>query len=143
MIAGAKTMTGRNQIRRVRHLVAAALMALTLLAGGCGGVEHASPMVNQGMINGDRQREWGLVFFQSWRRDRNGKYLNLSRGHMVKAVKTYFDLQVAIGHSYPDFYILDRRRRQGCRFLGEVRRIANKFRVKLDDQPVSGCFTPT
>jgi hypothetical protein len=87
-----------------------------------------------------RQQDWALVYFQSWRENRDAAYLNLSRRHMASAVRSYFDLQVRIGHSFPNFYIIDRRRRSGCRFLDEVDRLAQRFRVALADTSSQGCF---
>ncbi len=123
-------------------LLAAALWGCTSPQPPAGAVESevARRPVRQAMMDGDRQREWALVFFQSWRIEHNGTYLNLSRHHMATAVKTYFALQVRIGHSFPDFYDLDRRRRQGCRFLEEIDSIARKFRVFLADRRRVGCF---
>ena len=123
-------------------VVAAALWGCTSPQSPAGAVEPevATRPVRLAMRDGDRQREWALVFFQSWRIEHNGTYLKLSRHHMAKAVKTYFALQVRIGHSFPDFYDLDRRRRQGCRFLAEIDTIARKFRVPLADRGREGCF---
>ena len=89
---------------------------------------------------GDRERDWAMVFFQSWRQHRQSTYLNLSRRHMAGAVKTYFDLQVKIGHSFPDFYTLDRRRRSGCRFIDEIDRLAARFRVPITEPEMEGCL---
>ena len=115
---------------------------LAALIPGCTPPPENAPRepVRQEMSFGDRQREWAMVFFQSWRRDHNVAYLSLSRSHMATAVKTYFRLQVRIGHSYPDFYLLDRRRRQGCRFLEEIDNLAKKFQVPLDDEGREGCL---
>ncbi len=117
-------------------------LALTVTLLGCTPPSNQEPRppVRQEMSFGDRQREWALVFFQSWRREQNGAYLNLSRSHMASAVKIYFKLQVRIGHSYPDFYTLDLRRRQGCQFLEEIDSLARKFRVPLSESGSEGCL---
>ena len=112
-----------------------------LLLWGCAGSELGSGgPVRRDIAIGDRQKDWALVYYQSWRRDRNHDYLRLARREMAGAVKTYFDLQVRIGHSYPDFYVLDRKRREGCRYLSEIDRDAGKFRVPLDDSAREGCL---
>ena len=117
-------------------------VATALLLWGCAGsgVSSSGGPVRQDMAIGDRQKDWALVYYQSWRRDRNHNYLRLARNEMAGAIKTYFDLQVRIGHSYPDFYILDRKRREGCRYLSEIDRDAGKFRVMLSDTATVGCL---
>jgi hypothetical protein len=114
-----------------------------LLLWGCaGGYEPSSAghPVRPDIAIGDRQKDWALVYYQSWRRDRNHAYLRLARQEMAASIRTYFDIQVRIGHSYPDFYIVDRKRREGCRYLSEIDRDAFKFRVMLEDDARFGCF---
>jgi hypothetical protein len=118
-----------------------------VLLWGCAGnpwapSTHGAP-VRRDIATGDRKKDWALVYYQSWRRERNALYLRLARDQMADAVKTYFALQVRIGHSYPDFYDLDRKRRESCRFLAEMDRDAGKFRVVLEDTAREGCLTPT
>jgi hypothetical protein len=117
-------------------------VATALLLWGCAGsdLSGGGGPVRRDIAIGDRQRDWALVYYQSWRRDRNHNYLQLARHEMAGAIKTYFALQVRIGHSYPDFYILDRKRREGCRYLSEIDRDAGKFRVMLDDTGSEGCL---
>ncbi|MCZ6558649.1 MAG: hypothetical protein O7A69_12880 [SAR324 cluster bacterium] len=133
-----------------RFYMALALLLFTgVLLWGCASsesrgipkdVEEGGLPVRTEMKLGDREREWALVYFQSWRQHRKGLYLNLSRQHMAQAVKSYFDLQVKIGHSFPDFYTLDRRRRSGCRFLDEIDRLAARFRVAIENSGLMGCL---
>ena len=118
----------------------ALLLFVMMPIWGCTTQEGGNLPVRTEMNMGDRERDWALVFFQSWRQNRNGRYLNLSRRHMAQAVRTYFDLQVKIGHSFPDFYALDRRRRSGCRFLDEIDRLAARFRVLITDAASEGCL---
>lgn len=115
-------------------------LGVALMVWGCSSQGGLNLPVRTEMQIGDRERDWALVFFQSWRQHRQPTYLNLSRQHMVGAVKTYFDLQVKIGHSYPDFYTLDRRRRSGCRFIDEIDRLAARFRVPIADPGMEGCL---
>jgi hypothetical protein len=89
---------------------------------------------------GDRQKDWALVYFQSWRQAQDAAYLQMARRQMADAVLTYYGLQVKIGHSYPDFYIIDRKRRETCDFLAEMDRDALKFRVALEDTAREGCL---
>ena len=121
-------------------LSTALCVAATLILWGCSSRDGMRLPVRTEMKIGDRKRDWALVFFQSWRQHREGTYLNLSRQHMARAVKTYFDLQVKIGHSFPDFYTLDRRRRSGCRFIDEIDRLAARFRVPIIDPEMEGCL---
>ena len=117
-----------------------ACIATVMALWGCSLGSGIDLPVRLEMQVGDRERDWALVFFQSWRQHRESTYLNLSRQHMAQAVRTYFDLQVKIGHSFPDFYTLDRRRRSGCRFLDEIDRLAARFRVPLADGGMEGCL---
>ncbi len=108
---------------------------------GCSTPEPLRPPVRVEMKTAARLQDWALIFFQSWRENRRDEYLNLSRSHMASAVRTYFALQLRIGHSFPDFYTIDRRRRTGCRFLDEIDRLAARFRVALASTSTEGCVT--
>ena len=99
-----------------------------------------SGTVQQEMVRGEREREWALVYFESWRQNRDGDYLVLSRDHLASAIQIWFETQVQIGHSYPDFYELDRRRREGCLLLAELDRLARKFSVTNSNTTTRGCF---
>ena len=101
-----------------------------------------SQTVREEIVRGDREREWALVYFESWRQNRDSDYLVLSRDHMLTAVEIWFELQTQIGHSYPDFYVLDRRRREGCLLLNELDRLASKFSVSIANPTKRGCFSP-
>ncbi len=110
-------------------------------AGGAGtGSGGTTGVVRQDIAVGDRQKDWALVYYQSWRRDGKSTYLQLARNQMAQAIRTYFAIQVRIGHSFPDFYNIDRKRREGCRFLREMDRDASKFRVTLADLTREGCL---
>ena len=98
------------------------------------------PPVRRDIAWGDRQVDWALVYYQSWYRDRNAHYLRLARQNMAGAIRTYFDIQVRIGHSYPDFYDVDFKRRQSCRYLSQIDRDASKYRVDLEDSARTGCL---
>lgn len=129
-----------------RPMFRVTLLGLLLVAGGLllwgcsGGGSGGGVPVRQEIANGDLHKDWALVYFQSWRRDGDGRYLQLARQQMRQAIDTYFNLQVRIGHSFPDFYTIDRKRRQGCRFLSEVSRVAARHLVRVDDEDRDGCF---
>ena len=97
-------------------------------------------IVQESVRVGDRQREWALVYFLSWRKEHDGRYLDLSRKHMAEAVKSYFEIQVIIGHSYPDFYDIDKRRLQSCDFLRRIDNDADRYGVPLASRARTGCF---
>lgn len=126
----------------MRPLIIATILgfAATMFLWGCSSQDGIYLPLRVEMQIGDRKRDWAMVYFQSWRQHRQGGYLNLSRQHMADAVKTYFDLQVKIGHSFPDFYTLDRRRRSGCRFIDEIDRLAARFRVPILEPGMEGCL---
>ena len=61
-------------------------------------------------------------------------------GLLMTAVVNFFELQLELGHAYPVFYNIDKRRRQGCRFLREIDREARRHGVSLDDGERVGCL---
>ncbi len=125
-------------MKRIWPAVLFAVVA-ALLLWGCSAPEPPRAPVRAEMKSAARLHDWALIFFQSWRENRKDEYLDLSRRHMASAVKSYFELQLRIGHSYPDFYTIDRRRRTGCRFLDEIDRLAARFRVALASTSTEGC----
>ena len=114
------------------------LLVLATRPWGC--ASSADPTVKHRMDVGDRKMEWGLVYFRSWLREKDGKYLNLARQNTSDAIVRYFDIQFELGHSYPAFYIIDRRRREGCRFLREIDVAAARNRIELDSSEREGCL---
>ena len=129
---------GRNVMNQILKNWLPGLLLVTLIVVIAPRAE--SKTVREEMVRGDREREWAMVYFESWRQARDSDYLVLSRDHMSTAVQIWFELQTQIGHSYPDFYMLDRRRREGCLLLAELDRLASKFRVSIKDASTRGCF---
>ena len=121
------------------HKWIAIVIGLLLLASLSGCAPTLDPIRRRIEI-GNRMMEWGLVYFRSWLREKDGKYLNLARHHTAEAVVRFFDLQFELGHSYPAFYIIDKRRREGCRFLREIDIAAARNAVELDDTDREGCL---
>lgn len=115
----------------------AALLTLLLLAA-C--AQAPEPAVRALIEVGDRDRDWGVVYYQSWRQDRKPAYLELARRHTAQAVVFYLRLQKRLGHSYPDFYDIDKKRVQGCDFLRLMDREALRYRVALPESRREGCF---
>ena len=123
------------------RLVLMISLAVLIVSLGCSSSFQELPLLRQEIEVGDRQREWALVYFQSWRQHKDGSYLILSRQHMASAVELWFRLQLRIGHSYPDFYLIDKRRRKGCEFLDEIDRLALKFNVPVFNLSQTGCLS--
>jgi hypothetical protein len=118
---------------------AAMFIAILALAGTqCASAPE--PPVRQELKVGDRARDWGVVYYKSWRQDHKGDYLMLARRHTSDAVRRYLALQVRLGHSYPDFYDIDQRRVEGCYFLRQLDREALRYGVALDEHEREGCF---
>ncbi len=115
-----------------------ATVVIAFMLWGCS--FQAESSVARRLEIGDRELEWGMVFYRSWLRERNGKYLRLARRHTADAVVQFFEIQFDLGHAYPDFYIIDRRRRQGCRFLREIDVAAERNRVRMEDTDREGCL---
>lgn len=108
---------------------------------GCSAPVEIPFAVQEEIQLGDRNWDWALVYYYSWRDKKdNSNYLQLSRRNMQLAISRYFTLQKTIGHTYPSFYNLDKRRRRGCRFLKEIDRLALKHRLVYDFTHPEGCL---
>lgn len=117
----------------------AAILAVTgALLPACTSPPPSS--IRQEIILGDRQREWGLVYYQSWQKERNRHYLMLARQRTQEAILLYLDAQRRMGYAYPTFYVVDRRRMDGCLFLRQMQVEAAGSAVTLDDTRRVGCF---
>ena len=121
-------------------LAVGAVLTVGCSGGGGSDATEAGVPLRREIQFGDRQKDWALVYYQSWRRAKDEFYLQRARDQMAQAIKTYFDIQVKIGHSYPDFYTVDRKRRESCRFLQQMDREAGKFRVVLSSTASQGCL---
>ena len=124
-------------MRRVHGFVPLVLLSAMLL-WGCSGLLRMP--LRQEIAYGDRQREWALVYYQSWRREHEPNYLRMARDQMANAVGTYYGLQVRMGHSYPEFYRVDSRRRLSCDFLRELDRLGERHQVAFDTNARKGCL---
>lgn len=114
------------------------LLGVVLATGSC----RQTPMVylRQEIGVGDRQKDWALVYYQSWRRDHKPEFLKMAREQMALAIQTYYEVQLKMGHSFPDFYQLDIKRRESCDFLAEMERMGFRFQVRFDSDSRKGCF---
>jgi hypothetical protein len=128
----------RGNLRALPLLAVAVAAVAGGLLLGC----TPRPAIRQEILMGDREREWGLVYYQSWQKERNREYLVMARQRTQEAVRLYLDVQRRMGYSYPDFYIVDRRRMASCTFLRQVQLEASSSAVKLDDTARKGCFDP-
>jgi hypothetical protein len=118
-----------------------ALLPLLPLLGalllGCAGDR---PKFRDEIGYADRQREWGLVYYQSWQKERNRDYLVLARQRTQEAVSLYLDVQRRMGYAYPDFYVVDKRRQQSCIFLSQMQAEAESYAVRLRETQRLGCY---
>jgi hypothetical protein len=115
----------------------ALLPVVTVLLLGCA---TPKPKLRNEISMADRQREWGLVYYQSWQKERNQDYLVMARQRTPEAVTEYLDVQRRMGYAYPDFYVVDRRRMQSCVFLKQMQAEAASYGIKLEDTRRLGCF---
>ncbi len=120
----------------------AGLTLVTLLLWGCS-AGSGNLIVRREIAAGDRQKDWALVYYRSWRHRKDQSYLQLAHDEMARSVDTYYRLQLRMGHSYPDFYIADKKRLRSCNFLREMAREALKYRVELPTDETEGCPSPT
>jgi hypothetical protein len=128
----------RGWIATGKAVGAVTLVLIAIGTPGCGGQPPLT--VRERTQVGDRYLDWGMVYYNSWLRDGNGRYLELAQESTRNAVSSYFKLQLALGHAYPDFYIIDARRLRGCRFLREIATAAVRHRLDLDGDPGEGCL---
>lgn len=115
-------------------------LSVTAILGIWGCSSSPELAVRQEMAVAQRLREWSHVYFQSYQREGNPHYLRLSRESLQKAIRSYFDLQVRIGHDYPDFYTIDRLRRTSCDLLNQLDREALRGRVEDWENQREGCL---
>jgi len=98
------------------------------------------PTVREELAVYDQQMNWGLIYYQSWIKEKNPRYLVLSREHIFTAVNHYHYLQREMGTGFPDYYIVNRRRRIGCTYLKELDAAALRYQVDLPNTSDSGCW---
>lgn len=118
--------------------LAGLLVATGALLLGCS--SSWRPVLSEEIMWADRQREWGLVYYQSWQKERNRDYLLLSRRRTQEAILLYLDVQRRMGYAYPTFYVVDARRVASCQFLTQVQLEAASYAVSLDETERKGCF---
>jgi len=118
-------------------LAGALVILASALLFGCTSLQ---PPLRLEVQEGDREREWGLLYYQSWQKERNRAYLVLARQRTQEAILIYLDVQRRMGYAYPDFYLVDHRRTASCHFLTQLQREAAGFEIRLDDQARAGCF---
>lgn len=128
----------RGQLCPSLPVLAAALLVLgSALLLGCA---SAQPPIRLQIQAGDREREWGLLYYQSWQKQRNRTFLLLARERTQEAVRIYLDVQRRMGYAYPDFYVVDHRRVASCLFLTQLQREAVGFDIQIDNPRRVGCF---
>lgn len=131
---------GTERLRRLGVWSLALASLAPLLGALVLGCSSPKPSFRDEISLADRQREWGLVYFQSWQKERNRDYLVLARQRTQEAVTAYLEVQRRMGYSYPDFYVVDKRRMQSCSFLRQMQAEAESFALKLDESRRAGCF---
>lgn len=72
------------------------------------------------LVSGDEHVNWALTYFESWRRDRQPRYLTLSLDHTQAAIDTFYQLQQDTSPIVTEFYIVKERRMHSCRMLFEL-----------------------
>lgn len=128
-------------LSRVRTLLPALVAGLVLLLAvglaACSGGPNRP--VHHEVARGDRQRDWAMAYYRSWSRAGEPHYLRMAHEEMAGAVRTYFLIQHKIGHSYPTFYTIDRKRRAGCAMLRQFDRAAARSGISLSGG-ATGCL---
>ena len=131
-----------NNWTECMKFIALRLLGMGLLIALSVGCTSSSPPVylRKEIQIGDRYRDWALVYYQSWRRDRKSEFLQLARTQMAQAIMKYFEIQQKMGHSFPAFYEVDDKRRESCDFLSEMDRMGFRFQVAFQNSLRTGCF---
>lgn len=87
--------------------------------------------------DGDRHLGWSLNYFNSWRRERQPRYLLLAEDHTVNAIDAFAQLESDTSPRINEYYVARERRTRGCRLLAEL-----QFEAVNHGQPLRGETPP-
>ena len=111
-----------------------------LLGGGHGCSSHfETPSFVSRLHQGDQQIAWTLNYFDSWRKGRQPKYLQLAQEHIVEAIDIFSELQIDTSPRVNEFYVVRDRRARSCRILIELYFEAANFGYAINQASPSGC----
>ncbi|MGK5091083.1 hypothetical protein WDW89_03585 [Deltaproteobacteria bacterium TL4] len=126
------------KMTHVFHKISAILLLMTVIAG-CSDVFPVPSFLSR-LQYGDRHVGWTLSYFDSWRRDRQPRYLKLAEEHIVSAIDIFSELEVATSPRITEYYVVRERRTRSCRLLSELQFEAINFGYNLSNSSVPlGC----
>jgi hypothetical protein len=108
------------------------------LAGSCSATEPRPFLSRLG--EGDRYLGWSLNYFDSWRMNRQVRYLRLAEENTVSAITTFARLETDTSPRINEYYVVRERRIRGCRLLAELRFEADSHGVAISESTPEGCF---
>ena len=118
-------------------------LGLLLLTGCFSSSERVTEMFIPSFLSrlqsGDRHVGWALTYYESWRRDRQPRYLFLAEDHIHSAVDGFARLQSDTSPRIGEFYIVRERRVRSCRFLAELQFDAVNYGIALRRPGALGC----
>ncbi len=116
------------------------IMLLTLL-GSCSAPVWLEPRPFTSRLGeGDRYLGWSLNYFDSWRVNRQPRYLRLAEENTVEAIQTFARLETDTSPRINEYYVVRERRIRGCRLLAELQFEADSYGVQLGQSTPDGCF---
>ncbi|MBF0280670.1 MAG: hypothetical protein HQM13_22950 [SAR324 cluster bacterium] len=133
-----------RRVHSVIYQIGAVCIGTLLLAACSGSTSNPSeemfvPSFLSRLKTGDRHIGWALTYFESWRRDRQPRYLFLAEDHIYNAVDGFARLQSDTSPRISEFYVVRERRVRSCRFLAELQFDAVNYGVALRRPSAIGC----
>lgn len=114
------------------------IIGIIILAGCADDFPHP-PFIAR-LERGDYHVGWSLSYFDSWKRDRQPKYLLLAEKHIVSAINMYSELETETSPRITDFYVIRDRRTRSCRLLAEMQFEATNYGYSLRKSTPDGCI---
>lgn len=127
---------GKTMLRCLTFLL---VLGLTGCFGTSSSSDFAVPSFSARLQDGDRHMAWALTYFQSWRRDRQSRYLFLAEEHTYEAVEEFATLQMDTSPRINEFYVVRERRVRSCRFLAELQFNVVQYGLGGNSSPSRGC----
>ncbi|MBF0237099.1 MAG: hypothetical protein HQM12_05275 [SAR324 cluster bacterium] len=109
-----------------------------IILTGCS-TSFSVPSFLSRLQQGDKQIGWTLSYFDSWKRDRQPRYLKLAENHILTAIDIYASLESHTSPRINEFYVVRDRKARSCRLLSEIQFDAINFGYNLSGQSPEGC----
>jgi hypothetical protein len=123
------------------HLRAGAVGLALLGLIGCSSSNERFPFASfsNRLQQGDQQLGWSINYFNSWRRERQPRYLLLAESYTVNAINAFASLESDTSPRINEYYVARERRTRGCRLLAELQFEAVNHGQELRGVTPTGC----